>query len=235
MKTSLLVSVAALFAASLCAAESAKDEVVAAAKKLGEEANYSWKTTVVVPEGSQFRPGPTEGQTEKDGFTCLKSSFGENTTKTLIKGDKGAVTNQEGEWQGLADVEKEEGFGRFRALMARNFKAPAAQAAELAAGTKSLKKEGEAYSGDLTEEAAKSFMSFGRRGAGGNAPNISEAKGSAKFWVKDGVLSKYEVKVQGIRSFNGNDQEINRTTTVEIKDVGTTKVVVPEEGKKKLS
>jgi hypothetical protein len=36
-------------------------------------------------------------------------------------------------------------------------------------------------------------------------------------------------------SFNGNDREIDRTTTVEIKDVGTTKLTVPEEAKKKLS
>ena len=36
-------------------------------------------------------------------------------------------------------------------------------------------------------------------------------------------------------SFNGNDREIDRTTTVEIKDVGTTKLTVPDEAKKKLS
>jgi hypothetical protein len=35
--------------------------------------------------------------------------------------------------------------------------------------------------------------------------------------------------------FNNNEVKINRTTTVEIKDVGTTKVQVPEEAKKKLS
>ncbi len=35
--------------------------------------------------------------------------------------------------------------------------------------------------------------------------------------------------------FNGNDREVNRTTTIEIKDVGSTKVSVPEEAAKKLS
>jgi hypothetical protein len=48
------------------------------------------------------------------------------------------------------------------------------------------------------------------------------------------VLSKYEVKVQGKMSFNDNEIEINRTTTVEIKDVGTAKINVPEDVKKKL-
>jgi len=36
-------------------------------------------------------------------------------------------------------------------------------------------------------------------------------------------------------NFNGNDVDIDRTTTVEIKEVGSTKVDVPEEAKKKLS
>ena len=39
----------------------------------------------------------------------------------------------------------------------------------------------------------------------------------------------------GTISFNGNDFENDRTTTVEIKEVGSTKVEVPEEAKKKLS
>jgi hypothetical protein len=34
---------------------------------------------------------------------------------------------------------------------------------------------------------------------------------------------------------NGNDVDMDRTTTVEIKDVGTTKVEVPEGAKKKFS
>jgi hypothetical protein len=36
-------------------------------------------------------------------------------------------------------------------------------------------------------------------------------------------------------NFNGNDVDVDRTTTTEIKDLGTTKVVVPEAAKKKLS
>jgi hypothetical protein len=35
-------------------------------------------------------------------------------------------------------------------------------------------------------------------------------------------------------SFNGNDRDIDRTTTVEIKDVGTTKIQVSDDAKKKL-
>ena len=233
MKTSLLFGTITLLAASLNAAESSpKDEVTAAAKKLGAAPNYSWKQTVVVHNDTPFRPGPTDGKIEKDGFTHITTSFNDNPTQTLLKGDKGAVTNQDGDWQGLSDVEKEEGFGRFRAIMARSFKAPAVQAAEIAAAAKDLKKDGDAYSGELAEDGAKALLSFGRGGAGAT---VSNAKASVKFWLKDGALAKYEFKVKGSRDFNGNNQEIDRTTTVEIKDVGTTKVSAPEEAKKKLS
>jgi len=56
-----------------------------------------------------------------------------------------------------------------------------------------------------------------------------------KFWLKDGELTKYEFNVKGTVSFNGNDIDQDRTSTVVIKDVGSTKVTVPEEAKKKLS
>jgi len=236
MKKSMWFNSIALMTVSLIAADSSpKDDVTSAAKKLGEKPNYSWKTTVVVPEGAQFRPGPTDGKTEKDGFTHVTARFGDNTAQTVLKGDKGAVTNQEGEWQSLAEAEQEEGFGRFRALMARNLKTPAVQAADLAAAAKDLKKDGDSYSGDLTEDGAKTFLTFRPRAAGGDGPAVSNAKGSVKFWLKDGELSKYEFKVTGKVSFNGNDRDVDRATTVEIKDVGTTKVEVPEGAKKKLS
>ena len=235
MKKSMFFSPMALMTISLIAADSnPKDDVKSAAKKLGEKANYSWKTTVVVPESAQFRPGPTEGKTEKDGFTHVTMSFGDNTTQAVLKGDKAAVTNREGEWQSLADLDNAEGPGRFLGFFVRNIKTPAVQAADLAAAAKDLKKEGDAYSGDLTEEGAKTLLTFRPRG-GGDGPTVSNAKGSVKFWLKDGELSKYEFKVTGKVSFNGNDRDVDRATTVEVKDVGTTKVEVPEGAKKKLS
>ena len=50
------------------------------------------------------------------------------------------------------------------------------------------------------------------------------------------MLSKYESHVEGKMTGgrNNRETEVNRTTTVEIKDVGTTKLEVPAEAKKKL-
>jgi hypothetical protein len=41
--------------------------------------------------------------------------------------------------------------------------------------------------------------------------------------------------VNGKVNFNGNERDVERTMTTEIKDVGSTKVEVPEDAKKKRS
>ena len=224
---------AATITGVLAADSSAKEEVTKAAKALADKPNYAWKTTTVVPEGTQFRPGPTEGKADKEGTVYLTMTRRDNLVEAVVKNGKATYTNQDGDWQ-VAE-EGAEGPGRFMAAILRNFKAPAVQAQEIAGTVKELKKDGEVYSGDLTEDGAKALMSFGGRRGGGEAPEIKGAKGNAKFWVKDGVLSKYEYSVKGQMNFNGNDIDVDRVTTTEIKDVGTTKVVVPEAAKKKLS
>ncbi len=239
MKKSILFGAITLIAGSLLAASS--DDVKAAAKKLADQSNYSWKTTVTVPDGGgggggRFRPGPTEGKTEKDGYTWISMTMGDNTTEAVLKGTKGAA-KMEGEWRTLADMAQDDpGPSSFLARRLQNFKTPAADAEDLAAKTKELKKDGDVLVSDLTEEGAKALLSFrGGRAGGQGPPPATNAKGSAKFWLKDGQLAKFEYKVSGTISFNGNDRDIERTTTVEIKDVGTTKLEVPADAKKKLS
>lgn len=237
MKTTILFSV--LLAAVPVLAADTPAEISGAAKKLAQTDNYSWKTTVESPGGNnRFRAGPTDGKTEKDGYTVLTMTRGDNTSHAVLKGSQGALKPADGDWQSLADAEKDDGGGgfnaaRFMAMMLRNYKMPAAEVESLASKTKELKMSDGAYSGDLTEEGAKSLLTFGR--PGGNGPEVSEAKGSVKIWLKDGMVSKYQFNVQGHVEFNGNGRDVNRTTTVEIKDVGTTKVEVPEEAKKKIS
>ena len=250
MKRNILFGTVALMAGSLLAAESGpKDEVKSAAKKLSE-ASYSWKSSVQNAggggggggRGRGGGGGPVEGKISKEGFAVLSLTQGQNTTEAAMKGDKFAVKNQEGAWQSSADLAAAAGGGgggRGRGGVAarlRTLKLPAAEAEDLLGKTKEVKKTEGVYSGDLTQEAVTQLLrpAGGRRG-GADAPAPTNAKGSAKFWVKDGVLSKYEYNVQGTVTVGENDVNINRTTTVEIKDVGTTNVTVPDEAKKKLS
>jgi len=230
-KSIILISAAMFVTSTLVAADSnPKDEINVAATKLADAANYSWRSTVTVPEDAPFKPGPTDGKTEKGGYTLLTMSFGDNETKAVIKGEKGAATTQEGEWQTLEELANSQGPGRFMGMILRGYKVPAGQAAELASFCKEIKKEGDAYVSDLTADGAKTYLTFRR---GGDA-TVTEPKGSVKFWIKDGALTKYEFHVKGKVSFNGNDFDQDRTTTVVIKDVGATKITVPEEAKKKL-
>ena len=244
MKRNVLLGAVLLCATSLIAADAASD-VKAAAKKLGEKGNYSWKSNSESAGGGAGGnrgrgAGPTDGKTDA-GTILLSMTRGENTLEAVLKGDKGAIKTQEG-WQSLSEAAEATGdggggrgnMGRFVARTLQTFKAPAAEAEDLAGKAKDLKKDGDAYAGELPAEAVKGLLSRARR-PGGEAPEVADPKGKVKFWVKDGVLSKYEYNVQGKMTFNNNDVDIDRTTTVEIKDVGTTKVAVPDEAKKKLS
>ena len=228
MKMLLTISSLLLLSLSVTRADP-KSEVAAAIKKLGEQ-SYSWTSTPKT-EGSESarRQGPIEGKTEKGGFTYLKGSVGETSYEVASKGDKMAV-NYDGDWHSAADLgEDSRALQRLKAL-----KKPVEEAESLAGKVTELKKDSDGvYSGDLEAEAAKAlFALLGRRAA--EAPS---AKGSAKFWVKDGQLTKYEFGVRGKITVGGEDKrevDISRTTTVEIKDIGSTKISLPDDAKDKL-
>lgn len=232
MKRNALMATLLMLAVSLTAAESGpKDEVANAAKKLGDANNYSWKSTV---EFGNFT-GTTDGKADKEGLVSLSMTFGDNTTDAFLKDGKGAVKAQDRDWQSLTELEAatDQGPQRFLLRRLQNFKTPSMEVADLAGKTKELKKDGEVYLGDLTEAGAKELLSFGRRG--GNAPEPKNAKGSVKIWIKSGAITKFVVNLSGSINFNGEDRDVDRTTTTEIKDVGATKLEVPEPAKKKLA
>jgi hypothetical protein len=224
----LAVIVALVLSPSLLAFADAKDDVKAAAKKLADTDGYSWRTST---EGGFA--STTEGKTQKDGFTQLSTTIRDNTVEIVIKGDKAAIKTQDG-WKSASEAAEEQGPGRFLARMAQNFKSPAAQAEEIADKAAKLDKSDDAVAGTLSEEGAKALMTFGGRRQGGQAPPISDAKGTVKYWIKDGTLVKMQTTVTGKMTINNEDRDINRTTTVEFKDIGSTKVDPPAEAKEKL-
>jgi hypothetical protein len=237
MKKNLLCGLTILAAGSLLAADSnPKDDVVKAASALGGAANYSWHADVTSPGGARFT-GPTDGKTEKGGCTWISVTRGDNTTQALFKGTNGAIHTADNGWQSLKEATTDNGGGfnptMFFARMLQNYKTPDVQAADLANHAKDLTAGTNGISGDLTEDGAKSLLTFGRPG-GGDGPTISNPKGSVTFWITDGKLTKYQFHVTGTVSFDGNDRDVDRTTTTEIKDVGTTKIEVPDEAKKKM-
>jgi hypothetical protein len=240
MKKNLLFGAMLLMAGSLLAADSSpKDDATAAAKKLADT-SYSWKMTMDLGPNSQFTPGPTEGKADKD-TTWLSSTFQDNTSIGVAKGKKVVVKTDEG-WKTAEELGDGNGGFDMNTFMARrmqNFKAPSAELQDLISQAGELKKDGDVISGDLTKEGAEGLLTFGGRGRGGNGgganrPAPKDAKGTLKIWLKDGVLVKYETKVTGKVDRQGEETAVERTNTTEIKDVGTTKIELPDDAKKKL-
>jgi hypothetical protein len=238
MKSLLVCSTTLLAAASLVAAD--KDDVTSAAQKLAAADNYSWTTTM---EGGQNTPAPSHGKTQKDGLIWTEMAMRDNTMEAFVKDGKGALKTDDG-WQSLDLTAPPAGGGggggggggnpaRFMGMRLRNLKAPAVQVQDIVGKTKDITKSDDVYAGDLTDEGAKSLLTMGGGRRGGA---VSNAKGSVKVWIKDGMISKYQIKLSGTRkNQDGDDVDINRTTTVEIKDVGTTKITVPDEAKSKMT
>jgi len=251
MKRIAWIGIASLAASLVAAAPDAKADLKAAAKKLEDAGGYAW-TSTSKSDGAgggngnanrnRFQPGPTEGKLDKDGLVWIKSTQGEMSTEAYLKAGKSAVKSGDA-WKAGSEFDltaqggqgrRDPGAGMVRRL--QNFKAPAVEAGGLLDKVGDLKDEGEGvFSGALSEEGVKELLTrFGRPGGNNNGPQVTEPKGGVKFWVKDGMLVKYELNTQGKFSFNNNEFAINRTTTVEFKDAGSVKIEVPEEAQKKL-
>lgn len=113
---------------------------------------------------------------------------------------------------------------------------PAAEAAKLASKAVEWKSAGGAIVADLSAEGAKELLTVGRggRAGGGQAPEVKNPKASVHYWIQNGALAKMQVDVSGTIVGRNGERETSRSTTYEFKDVGATKVEVPEDAKKKL-
>jgi hypothetical protein len=245
MKIKILFSVTTLFIGPLLAAQAGPaEDITSAAQKLGNEASYSWHTTVVLPAGTPLSPGPIDGKIEKDGLMHLTrspiqnpppgSQFPDVTLEILARGTNILVADPDpdGGWETLAGFQASDlvGPGRFVGDMMQHFKAPAAQAADLAGDSVHLTQTDGAYAGELSPAAAKELLAFP---ADSNA-TVSNISGTVEFWVKDGELMKFEYKVAGTAKSGDKEDQIKRDTTVEIQDVGSTKIRVPADAQKLL-
>jgi hypothetical protein len=241
MYRTLVATFAVLAVTSLSAFGEAKDDLAAAVAKAADGPNYSWSTTV---EGG-FGAGTTTGKTEKDGYTDVNLAGRNSTTEMVMKGKKAAIKTDSG-WKTTEEITSaplEAGTRpppeRMAAMQAQNFQTPLAQASDVVKKVEAAKAETDGFSAALPEAAAKQMLMFRRRPgpAPADAPTPPEpqnAKATLRVWTKDGAVTKLQYHVTGTVSFGGQDRDIDRTTTTELKDVGSTKVDVSDEVKKKL-
>ena len=236
MKTTFPIATIALLVQALFAADSSpQSQVASATKALANKPNYSWTMTTREGDGSPGRLGPIEGKADKTGLVYLTFSISGVPVEVYLNGPKGAGKALEG-WQTLDDIAETSGTAAAVVRYLRSYKAPAAESATLSESAKALKEDEGIVAGELKPEVAKELLERGaRRREGQEAPKIENARGTIRFWIQDGVLAKYEVKVRGKITAGDRETEVNRTTTVEIKDPGTTKLAVPAEAKAKMS
>jgi len=231
MKKQLLICT--LFAGFIGAAQAEPaQDLAAAAKKLTAAKNYTWSSSSAWGEREART---TSGKTGSGGHTHLTIPMRDNSVEVLIRGGKVAFKSDDG-WQiASADAEGDENRRfRFLARMAANYEAPTKRLAELIEKAGDLKVEEGTYSATLSEEAAKEMMRFrgrrrGRDGQDRQPPPINGAAGSVKFLVKDGTLTKYELSLSGKMTFNDQERDISRTTTVEFSKVDSTSFDISEE------
>ncbi|HEY1660817.1 MAG TPA: hypothetical protein VGI03_00215 [Verrucomicrobiae bacterium] len=232
MKYSLALALGLLAAGSAVADTNTVASVNAAVAKLDAAANYSWTVNIQLPK-SQFTPSPVNGVTEKGGYSMVSEDINGDTLQAVFKGDKAAIKGQD-DWQSLAQADDQ------TAMMGGFLVNPGTAATEVAkilkdAGDLSADTNG-VISGNFTDAGATDQMTF--RGRNGNTPPPPKnAKGSLKFWLNpDGSLAKFETHLDAQVAF-GQDQDpqdFEAIRTVEIHDVGTTKVTVPDGAMKAL-
>jgi len=215
-----------------------KEDVKAAVGKLADCPNYTWTSTTAV-EGAQFNAGTITGKAEKGGYAVISQERDGNVTVAVRKGEMGVVKTDDG-WKTAEQIRAAAqggggGGGGMRGAMLLRSPIPGAEAGRLADKAKDLAAADGAIGGDLPEDAAKELMTMGRGRPGGQAPEVKNAKASVKYWLKDGVLSKMQIKSSGtMAGRDGGERDMSRTTTYEFKDLGSTKVEVPEDAKKLL-
>ena len=211
------------------------EAVSGATQRLVNKPNYSWATSTVEADGSAGKLGTIQGKAEKDGVTWLSFVVSGLPVSVCKKGDKGAANALAG-WQTFDEIAQMGGTAAQVVRYLRSYQAPAAETAMLAGKVKELKAADGAIAGELKDDAVQELLLVGtRQREGQTPPKTSDAKGAIKFWIKNGALTKVEIKVSGKVTTGDKESAIDRTTTVEIKDVGKTKIEVPDEAKAKLT
>jgi hypothetical protein len=229
-----LISIVAAwsFAANYAEAFEARDAAEEAIKKLAEQDNYSWSS---MRKNVGEEAESVEGQIRKDGLTHVTLNMAGLSVEGVLKGRKGALKFEE-RWMSTDEFRGGGGSPGSNPMtfLARHLSAfakpPAVQAASLLKETQGLESDGDGvHSGTLTEKGVKrNVPQFGVK--------VSDPKGTVKFWVKDGMLVKYEYSVRANVTFVRQQREVDydRTTIVEIQDAGTTKVDVPDDALKSI-
>ena len=127
-----------------------------------------------------------------------------------------------------------EASGRTFSNVQKTLSRPHEEIAVIIAGGSDLKAEGEVVSGRLSETSAKLLLVH--EGQRDRVP--LQAGGTFRLWVRGGALVKYETRLEGVLrvddSAGRREVRVNETSTTTLSEVGTARVEVPAEVRKRL-
>lgn len=185
------------------------DDLAAAIGHLNAASSLTW---IVKPDRAAPRTTPIEWQTDQQGW-ILGRWLSDDEPWSVSDGSQRFVRKQ-GRWTrtGTPSLPEDASFLRARAAVEN--------VTDIAGALLNIRIEGDAIVGDLKPEFAARQLTF-------DSGPPTDASGSARFWVKDGVLQRYQVHRQGTIRHRGETRAHNTTIEVQFTNIGSTKVVVP--------
>jgi hypothetical protein len=220
----------AILMASLLALQT--EELAEAAKKTAAMESYTFKVESKAGKGKN-QPGAIEGRYQKDQPLALKTGSAEGFKKA------GAIVYKDGEeWKKLEKPQKGEKKQQPAASAFSLVKVPHEEFEGFEKSFEKVEKAAEKdkdctlWTGTLTPTAARTLVSAGGKAEGKTAATYS---GTAKVWVNAaGAIVRIEITSHMKGETKKGPVESDITRTVEITDVGSTKVEVPEGAAKLL-
>ena len=238
-RIALLTALVAMVGRAQATPRDAKEDLKAAILKLSQAESYSWtlSTTNSGETADKFGYASGEGKVERGGVIWLRTQE-TPPVEVVVKGAKTAVRLDDGwalehELSAAGTTRRHPNLTAVRSVKSRA--RPAAEASDLLKRAKDLSSRVEGYFGsDLTPEDAKELLHKCLRTSGRTA-DVSSPSGSLAFWVRDGILTKYEVALRGTVTFSApkpSTWSADQVMTVTLSEIGTTKVDVPADVKK---
>ena len=204
-------------------------DVTAALAKVVDAGNYSW-SRVTDDTASGGGTLVETGKTDTAGYTLVDLNSGDLYLHVALKGGSGVINAGQG-WKSAEDLADQGRAVRAVARIIRGIKSPIMVAREVISKAPELKREADTCKAEFTGTEAMDLLAqvFDVRGRDMTNPTVG-----VEFSVREGVLTRYEVRAAGTVSRQGVDTQVVRTITVELSSVGSTKVEVPDEAKAKL-
>ncbi len=191
-------------------------------------------TCVIATDDGWLRPGelppPPEVDSEVDRIVNPAGSTGTPGARSISGGViKGTVIRSSSSPPGDTD-ERQRGYSNLQLAISH----PHEELGVIVSSHTEFKVEGEVVSGTLTDLGAQLLLV--RDGQKEITP--VRAAGTFKLWLREGLVSRYQVRLEGVLQVNtpgGRRQvAVNQNTETVLKEIGTTRFEVPDQARIKL-